>query len=224
MKILLYDIDFNTQISLSIGEYLSIECESQKYFSQLIANCKDILEDHIAIIDENDKVINFGKDVLTLIDFYSIEQLSKTALGKLYKQLDVIYKDEDHFQYLTKIEKAVDDLLKSIDQYNMDFEYEIPSTISSYLKLCDVKLKNYSSSVYEDIINLSSLLGATKTYKAIVLVNAKSFFLEKELEEIIKSFLNYNQRIILIDNIITDKKMVNQKKLVIDADLYDILY
>ena len=43
------------------------------------------------------------------------------------------------------------------------------------------------------------------------IVNQANLLNKYNLEEIIKSFLYYNKRIILIDNIITDKKMVNQK-------------
>lgn len=223
MKVLIYDVDFNNDILIEDGSFLGVECESTDYFASMIANCKGYCNDHIAILDDKGKELNFEKDVLTIIDFYSLEQITKSALLKLYKQMDSVYNDEEHFGLLEQIEKSVRALLESIDVYNMDFDYEVPATLSSYMKLCDVKLKNYSGNVYEDVVDLAALIGTTKMYKVFILVNAKSFFKKDELQEIAKGFIYSKQPLILIDNVVTEEKLEKEKKLVVDSDFYDIM-
>lgn len=223
MKVLLYDVDFNSEVIIEDGFVLGIECESASYFSSLIANLKGYCSEHIAILGDNGKELNLTRDVLTIIDFYSTEQITKAALSKFYKQMDSVYRDEESFNYVDKVERVISDLLGTIDFYNMDFEYDVPSTMSSYMKLCDVRLKNYSGGVYEDLVNLATLIGITKSYKVTTLINAKSMFTENELNEIAKSFIYAKQPLILIDNLLKKEKIEKEKKLVIDADFYDIM-
>ena len=53
MKLLLYDVDYNTEIIFEDGYVLSIECENAEYFSKLILSFKNSLEGHISIEEQN---------------------------------------------------------------------------------------------------------------------------------------------------------------------------
>ena len=63
-----------------------------------------------------------------------------------------------------------------------------------------------------------------KLYKVLVLVNAKSFFSEMQIEEIIKCVTYNNQKTLFIDSTTSKKVHQNEIKLLIDTDYFDILY
>ena len=225
MKLLLADVDYNSEIFFEEGFVLSIECESKEYFAKLIENAKGLNLNHFKIVS-NEKVVDVEKELLTIIDYYSIESYEKTILTKFYKTLDKTYvSDEEVIIKMKKISEEFSRLAKYVvEDLNADFEINMPTLISDYLKFSGLKMVGGFEFGFEGTLNFINLCSALKLYKVLVLVNAKSFFNDNQMEEIIKCLTYNKQKTLFIDSTISKKIYKNEIKLYIDSDFYDILY
>ncbi len=225
MKLLLPDVDYSNQIQFEDGKIISIECESLKYFKNLVSSIKRSDGENIKFL-EQDNLLDCKKDVLTIIDYYSLEQYEKNILTKLYKSLDKIYgQDEIVQKSIYNIAKEIDNIKNEVvDDYNIEFEINVPMQLSEYVKFVSMKPKDgFSEDCFNGIINLITLASSLKLYKIIVFINPKSFFNEAELLEIVKC-INYNgQKAVFIDNHYANINLINEKKLLIDEDFYDTI-
>ena len=89
MKLMLYDVDYNNQIEFEDGYVLSVECKNKNYFNQLIGGLKGVNDNRISVLEGLEK-IDFSKDSLIIMDYFSLPQYEKTILTKFYKTLDYI--------------------------------------------------------------------------------------------------------------------------------------
>ena len=225
MKISLYDVDYNNEIEFEDGYVLSLECENTNYFIKLINNAKGLTNDAFKVFDK-DKLVDFEKDVLTIVDYYALDQYEKTLLSKFYKSLDKRYlTDSVLVGKLTELEKLFKYIANYVtEDYNASFEINMPTLISDYVKFSDLKISGGFGFGVDGILNFINALSILKTYKLLVLVNAKSFFNEVELAEIIKCCTYNNLKTLFIDVKTSRNHYQNEIKLLIDNDFYDILY
>lgn len=225
MNLLVYDVDYNNEISFDDGKIISIECKNNQYFSVLVDACKGNTEKGLAVMDGDDR-LDLSKDAITLIDFFSLEHYEKAILGKFYKHVDKLHvNDPDMVSALKEISNAIELMIDKVtDGYDLLFDTKISTTVSEYLKFCELKPKNGFADKFDGIINLISLNAILGIYKIIFFINAKSFFDREKIAEIIKC-CNYNgQKAVFIDNLCSSDRFVGETKLLIDDDFYDIIY
>lgn len=222
MKLLLYDVDFNSEIEWNDGDVLAIECDSPGYFAQLVAQCKGYDEGHIALLCQ-EQVLPWDKNAVVIVDYYALDTWQKTAFAKFCKQLDARCRGEDWAPLIDKLEEDVRTLLQQLDEDDMQWQYEVPRTVSAYLKLANAHVANLSGTIDEELRNLCSLMALTNSFAVCVLVNAKSFFTHSQLDEILKVCVYNGQKVLLLDNIRTQQLHFNEKKVVIEEDFYDIM-
>lgn len=225
MKISLCDVDFNNEIKFEDGYVVSLECESIDYFIKLVNNAKGLNYNAFNIIDGNTN-IDLQKDAITVIDYFSLEQQEKTILTKFYKTLDKRFiADIEVVKKLNEIAKVYESLCNYItEDYNVNFEINMPTTISEYVKFADLKVKGGFSVGVEGLLNFINILSILKTHKLLILVNSKSFFNSAQLSEIIKCCVYNNIKTLFIDAKTNKNHYKNEIKLLIDSDYYDILY
>lgn len=222
MKLMLYDVDFNNEVPWLDGEVWGLECSSQTYFACLIRQIKGYDQGHVAIVNEENE-LDWVKDAVTFMDYYALDGIEKTVFAKYGKLLDATCRGEEWTPLLDNAEQVILALLRQIDDDDLQWDYRVPRTISSYLKFGNAHVVNASWSVAENMQNVCTLIAASRGYAVCVLVNAKSFFTIDELNEILKSCVYHGLRVLLIDNIRTDYLLFNEKKIAIDEDFYDIM-
>ena len=225
MILSLYDVDYNNKIPFEDGYVISLECESVDYFIKLISDVKGGTSNAIKVFCGDD-ALDLGKDAITIIDYYSLEQYEKTLFSKFYKTLDKKFiTDSTVIDSLNQVAKLFENITYYLtEDLNAKFEINMPSLISDYAKFCDLKIEGGFSSGIEGMLNFINVLSILKTHRLLILVNAKSFFNKNEVCEIIKYCTYNNIKTLFIDTKTSANHYDNEIKLLIDNDFYDILY
>lgn len=222
MKLILYDVDFNNETDWADGEVIGVVCKSRAYFASLVAQCNGYADGHIAVLF-GDRSLNWTKEAVVILDYYSLATIGKTVFAKYCKLLDSSCRGDEYTSLLDEVEQAVCRLLRQIEDTDLQWDYDVPRTISSYLKLCNAHIANTSGTIVEDLQNLITIVALTKAYEICVLINAKSFFSVEELNEIIKCTIYSGLKLLLVDNVDANNLLQNEKKIVVDEDFYDIM-
>ena len=224
MKLMLYDVDFNGEIDFEDGCILSVECESKEYFAKLISTVKGSRQGSIALYDGLEQV-SFDNDVLAIIDYYALGMYEKSAMTKLYKNIEKINATDNTLSgIIDKIMTLLSDLAgNATDGMNLNFEINPPESLVEYLKFANLSVEGGFSSGINGVLNFICVVSLLKLYKVLVLVNAKSFFDKQQVQEIIKCCTYNHQKVLFIDNLCEKSHFDNEKKILIDEDFYDML-
>lgn len=224
MNLMLYDVDNNTDVELVDGEVLSVSCESKRYFSQMLACVKGLSSKEMALW-QDDKQLDFMKHALTLIDYYEVETYEKTLLNKFYKLLDKRHNGkEDLEQSVFSIQKSLSDLLCLFtDGYNVEFDFAIPNSASEYAKFLSLRPKAETTDLIQSICGLIEMTADLQLYPLLILVDPSAFFSSEELGEIAKTCAYSHQKALFLETGMDRKPIPYVKKLLIDADFYDIM-
>ena len=224
MKLILYDGDNNTEISFLAEEPIILCCENKNYFSKLVACAKGVSEKEFAIF-ENDEKIYFEKNVLTIIDYYGLENDLKTVVAKWYKALEKKHVGREETEYFfARSGEEIDFFLKELlSGYNASFDYEIPHTVGEYLKLVSLKPHYEQTDIFNGLLNFIEIIADLRLYKVFVMVNMQSFFTQKQAEEIVKKCAYYHQPLLCIEQDYQKDIIVGAKKILIEEDFFDII-
>ena len=224
MKLIVHDVDYNNEILFEDGKVISLECQNMRYFSKLVSCCKGESSNGLVVLD-GEKALDLSKDGFVLIDYYSLEQYSKTVYTKFYKSLDKIYNNDE---LVVKCFKDVDSIIQKMllyvtESYDIKFAATLPTQLSDYLKFSDVKPEGGFTDFFESIINFVSLVSSLKLYEVLIFVNAKCFFDSRQLNEIIKCCAYNRQKTIFLESAFSQTHYENEIKLLIDEDFYDTI-
>ncbi|MBZ9607279.1 type II-A CRISPR-associated protein Csn2 [Clostridium estertheticum] len=83
---------------------------------------------------------------------------------------------------------------------------------------------NYYDNPFDNIMGIFDLVSTFKLYKVIIVVNAKCYFKEEELEEIYKAAKYRNINLLLIESIIDAQLKYLENKLSIDNDYDEFIF
>lgn len=225
MKLVLYDVDSCGEYEFEDGYVLSIECVDKNYFNRLITGLKSFNDNKIAVFNGLDR-IDFVRDCLVVIDYFSLEQYEKSILTKLYKMLEKTYSNEPSvINNMQEIYSSMANIIRTVSDGTMlDLTFEMPTSLTDYFKFSTVKP---DGSFEYGAIGLSNLLSSISTlslYKLVVLVNSKSFYSEVDLNEVAKTCVYSGLKVLLLDNVITNSRLQNEIKIVVDEDYFDVTY
>lgn len=219
MKAIIYNLDFEKEFSFDC--YLIIEIENQKLFKNIALNIlgQNCEIKDIAIFDDRNQ-LEIEKDYITIIDYINFEYVSKTALTKLYKNIDSHYKNDfEVAQKINSINRKINDFINNIiGDYDIDFSFDSDFSLEELLKNVSLKPQIEKTFSYQNLINYISFISSLKIYKVIFLFNAQSFFNKTELEEIIKIANYKNIKLVFIENKFNDN--FDTHKVQIDCDYF----
>ena len=223
MRLIWSDIDFNSETEFEEGKVLSVESANLRLFSRLVHALRE--DSEIAYILENEKRLNLEQESCIICDYFNLVDKEKAILNKLHKDVEKLYQgDEEIIKLVADVEIACEKALGYIcSSYNIDFEWRVPDSLGEYLKFLSFKPNGGFSSSCDGLLNLIETIAKIKLYKVVILVNAKSFFEPKQIQEIMKVCVYSGQRVIFLDNINTPQTYECEKKILIDEDCYDIL-
>ena len=224
MKLMLYDVDNQTETEFTDGEVLTVACESKRYFSKLVACAKGISEKEMALV-EGEKELSFIKDAIVLIDYYDVEAFEKSILTKFYKRLDKKHSGkEETGKILAELRASFVSLLKLLtEDYNLDFDFSIPEAIADYAKFLSLRPRAETADLAQSICGLIEVLSDLQLYSLLILVTPSSFFTEEERAEIAKACAYSHQKTLFLEDTLDKKRMRYEKKILIDEDFYDIM-
>lgn len=218
MKIIGFDIDID--FDDSTDTFLIIK--DSKLFSKVAIEIYNYSLDsicEITLIDDDGEMVknNFIECVHDIIGY---DLTSKKVLSKIYATIKSnIVDDVDKEAILLKSINKINELfIEELENYNLDFSYEMNIKIENYLKLLNLKVVSSGESVFNKIIDLIEIYSELFNEHVIIFINIMSYLSNDELEEVLKYKRYKKLKCIFIENNFTRNIIANMY--IIDDDLY----
>ncbi len=227
MKAYFYTLENFGEFDFNENKVLSIETNNRSFFLSLVKNLKNIESDvREASFYEKDKLLALDKDYLLLLDYFDTEPLTKTINGKVLKNLSAeLEKSPEKFlEFSSLIAKLYAFTLTRLDETDIVFESDGERSFDEVLKLFSVSVAQPRGDIFSKILNLVEVAGELGVFKLFVFVNAKSFFVKNELNEIMKMAKYLGVSLMLVDNIVTKEKISDETLLCVDEDFFEYVF
>ena len=227
MKAYFYTLENFGEFDFNENKVLSIETNNRRFFLSLVKNLKNIESDvREAAFYEKDKLLALDKDYLLLLDYFDTEPLTKTISGKVLKKLsaELDKSPEKFLEFSSLIAKLYAFTLTRLDETDIVFESDGERSFDEVLKLFSVSVAQPRGDIFSKILNLVEVAGELGVFKLFVFVNAKSFFVKNELNEIMKMAKYLGVSLMLVDNIVTKEKISDETLLCVDEDFFEYVF
>lgn len=227
MKAYFYTLENFGEFDFNENNVLSIETNNRRFFLSLVKNLKNIESDvREAAFYEKDKLLALDKDYLLLLDYFDTEPLTKTINGKVLKNLsaELDKSPEKFLEFSSLIAKLYAFTLTRLDETDIVFESDGERSFDEVLKLFSVSVAQPRGDIFSKILNLVEVAGELGVFKLFVFVNAKSFFVKNELNEIMKMAKYLGVSLMLVDNIVTKEKISDETLLCVDEDFFEYVF
>lgn len=227
MKAYFYALENFGEFDFNENNVLSIETNNRRFFLSLVKNLKNIESDgRETAFYEKDKLLALDKDYLLLLDYFDTEPLTKTINGKVLKNLsaELEKSPEKVLEFSSLIAKLYAFTLTRLDETDIVFESDGERSFDEVLKLFSVSVAQPRGDIFSKILNLVEVAGELGVFKLFVFVNAKSFFVKNELNEIMKMAKYLGVSLMLVDNIVTKEKISDETLLCVDEDFFEYVF
>ena len=227
MKAYFYTLENFGEFDFNVNKVLSIETNNRRFFLSLVKNLKNIESDvRETAFYEKDKLLALDKDYLLLLDYFDTEPLTKTINGKVLRNLSAeLEKSPEKFlEFSSLIAKLYAFTLTRLDETDIVFESDGERSFDEVLKLFSVSVAQPRDDIFSKILNLVEVAGELGIFKLFVFVNAKSFFVKNELNEIMKMAKYLGVSLMLVDNIVTKEKISDETLLCVDEDFFEYVF
>ena len=227
MKAYFYTLENFGEFDFNENKVLSIETNNRRFFLSLVKNLKNIESDgREAAFYEKDRLLTLDKDYLLLLDYFDTEPLTKTINGKVLKNLsaELEKSPEKVLEFSSLIAKLYAFTLTRLDETDIVFESDGERSFDEVLKLFSVSVAQPRGDIFSKILNLVEVAGELGVFKLFVFVNAKSFFVKNELNEIMKMAKYLGVSLMLVDNIVTKEKISDETLLCVDEDFFEYVF
>ncbi len=227
MKAYFYTLENFGEFDFNENKVLSIETNNRRFFLSLVKNLKNIESDgRETAFYEKDKLLSLDKDYLLLLDYFDTEPLTKTINGKVLKNLsaELEKSPEKVLEFSSLIAKLYAFTLTRLDETDIVFESDGERSFDEVLKLFSVSVAQPRGDIFSKILNLVEVAGELGVFKLFVFVNAKSFFVKNELNEIMKMAKYLGVSLMLVDNIVTKEKISDETLLCVDEDFFEYVF
>lgn len=191
--------------------------------NSIISNIHGFENNDIVLEDEKEKIINYGKRVVCLGDFFNIDFKSKEIVSTLLKKI------EENINLDTEIMKNIEYDIKMLGQViygltediDLDILYYSEISIMNLLKLFNFHIDDSEILRPMDrVLSLISIYADFKIYDVIIFINLKSYFSKIEIKEIYKLLKYKKIKFLCIDTQLYDK-ISEEIIYIIDEDLVE---
>lgn len=203
--------------------FCSLVLEHPKLLLDFLMDLKMQIEklDGRAVLSENDVPIEISQHMELITDFVFFDLNKKSLITKIITALDKMAKGEVFYErtlaFLSSVENYVGDLCMEFDA---DIACEIP-TVTAILKSVGLHIETESTSLAENIYTYMKLVREFDRDKLFVFLNLRSFLKQDELEQFMKTVVDHDFKVLLVDNY-AYPLLKNEHRLLIDKDLCEI--
>lgn len=219
--------NFENDIVIS-DEYVRVlEIEDKALFVKIVQSINSLCynqdsNEYILLLD-GIKELDFAKDVYFIFDLLNIDFNDRKILNKLYSNIKSnIYLDDELRQALEKYYSEVFNLIDStLLELPFEFNYKAELVVEDLLKLYGIKIIDQGQSFMDKVLYLIDLISMLDLCKILIFCNIKSFFTEKQIEEIYKHIIHNQLNVLLLEGSSTDQILKYERKNRIDMDFDD---
>ena len=179
-------------------------------------------EDGSFLLFKNEKEIKFSSSATIVFDPINLILNDRKIINKLYPLLKNVAFENDNYLLTQEIVSGLENyMLKLFDKvdYSLSFDIEL----DSIFKLCGIKLQEIYENLVEKIIDYINVLIELKIADLLILVNLKSYINLSDLQELYKHCIYKDFSLLLIENNFREPVSNEERVLIIDNDLCEIL-
>lgn len=153
------------------------------------------------VFSHNEVCLDFVKDVEIIVNPLEINLNDKKIISKIYNELrDLAYETDTYL----KTQEIISNLRKYF--FELEFQNSICLDIEEdvdlqlIFKALGVKVGENGQGFYENLVTYIKILSAVLKKKALILVNARSYFTDMQINELIDSATYDEINILFIEN------------------------
>lgn len=219
--------NFENDIAIS-DEYVRVlEIEDKALFINIVQSINSLCynqdsSEYILLLESN-KELDFSKNAYFVFDILNIDFNDRKILNKLYSNIKSnVYLDDDLRRDLEKYYVEVFNLIDStLLELPFEFTFKAELVVEDLLKFYGIKIINESQSFMEKFLYLIDLVSMLDLCKVLIFCNIKSFFTDRQIEEIYKHVIHNQLKVLLLEGSSTDQILKHEKKNRIDMDFDD---
>ena len=211
MKAYFYNLEFFPEFDFGENGILAVETNHFRFFRDLAGDLKGISE-------ECKEVAFYEKEKRLLL-----ETIGKTLNGKVLKKISAGLEEDpaEHLKFSSLLSGLYSFVLSRLDDEEISFDSEGERSFEEVLKLFSVAVSQPREDIFGKILNVIEVAGKLNVVKFLAFINAKSFFSENELTEIMKMAAYRNVKLFFLDKGITEKKIFGEKLLCVDESFFE---
>lgn len=225
-------LSFETEISFCDDYVEVLQIEEQKLFGSLVNSIYRLsngIEEGIAeqiVLLEGEKIINFSKETMFVMDFMNFDFNQRKIQNELYRYVDGVYALEfeklDAFQ--TVFYNVCLDVSDILVELPFEFEWKEQVEVLDYLKMIGLRIKQHGEqTILERLLLIIDIIHYFKMAKILFLVNAKSFLSNAELVELYKYSKYKKVDLLLLENGPEKEVLEYERVLFVDRDFDEFL-
>lgn len=175
--------------------------------------------------------VDDGKDLLSsnaficISDFLDLSIKGKMLLSKLYKYIEsTVFSDiEERMKLENFISQLKKYFLDTLQCLNTDLDVSSDVDVKDVCALIGLTPFCVTDSIASKIEQYTTICAELKLCKVLVLVQAKAYLSNDELERIYRNALRNRIGLILVESVHKEEKLFAEKKIFIDQDFSDII-
>lgn len=198
---------FECDIQLSNEWVTTLQIEDRRLFTRLVKalveETGEYGEEPYLLFDAGDARISPKKAMLVVKELPTVPLNDRALLGRLYKQVrGLVESDSNEYEMVrdlsNRLRCALEDCCSSLwGDYSLSTAWDLETYFKSFSL---APLVNEGDSLLDNCIRLFGLCADVMRETPIVVVNAKSFFAENELQELLEQAVFYGIELFLIES------------------------
>lgn len=219
--------NFENDISISEEYIRVIEIEDKSLFANIIQSiyslCNKEESNEYILLTEEDRNLDFSKDVFFIVDILNIDFNERKILSKLYNniKLSIIQNSELKEKLESNFIEMFNQLDTSLIELPFEFTYKTELKIEDLLKFYGIRLYSSEKTFIEKILYLIDLISLLNLCEVVIFCNIKSFFNDQQIQEIYKHVLHNKLKVLMIEGNLNEEILNYEKKLRIDSEFDD---
>lgn len=201
MKLVHPDLESQIILEIDVMSVWIIESPAlfMRYVQELYFQTEGV-EGHF-ILSEDTIEQGISKSMEVIVNPFSVDINDRKILGKLYSRLSEMAFQEEMYMQTQEIMTVLQNYFFSLEYLSPHMlEADLEVDISSILRAMGVKFANSADGIFENINQYIKIIAELLRKRVLVLVNARSYFDEKQLEELRKNAIYNEVALLLIEN------------------------
>lgn len=214
-------------VAVNESSVTTLQIEDRKTFARVVASLESELgeaaDEPYILMDEKGKRISPRKALLIIDSLPNIPLSDRTLLGKLYKRMArELEMDSERFIKVRELATELRNVFESVsDSLWGDYMATSEWEFDAYLKVFGFSpMLGESDGLLDKCMRFIDLCFDVEERRPLVLVNAKSFFSQEELDELLERAVISGIKMILVESWRDSESHPYERKVVIDQHFY----
>ena len=204
---------------------MSIEIENKGLFYKFISDLYKIsnynYSDNIVFFEEG-KELNMYNKLKIIVDYFDFSLNSKKYILDFQKYIKENIISDDISQLISNYNRVIKSYKKVLDKMELPIFVDEETNIDNIIKSIKISVQEQDS-LLDNLLLLIDLEKVLNTNSVLIFVNLKQYLNKNELEELYKYSIYNCLHILLIDSQTYGTTLKNEKKIIIDEDLYEFM-